>query len=359
MAGAGLRRGVLVGTPSLVLAGLLLALASGPSGPPAPASPGAPVIPTAATSPAATSAAPRPSPTAAASPSVTARRTIVIQGVGDVSLDPRYLPILLDRGWTWPWSGLGGIFRRDDLTVVNLECPATTVVDPVVKTFNFRCDPLALPAMRAAGVEVANQANNHAFDQEERGLLDSLVQVRAAGIATVGAGRTLREAMAPAVVEVGGWRIAVVGIGQVLDPPWMIATADRPGTTNGHDTAQVLATIRRAAAVSDLVVVAIHWGIELDTAPRAYQVALAAQMVAAGADVIFGHHAHRLQPLELVGGRPVFYGLGNFVWPRLSTAGATTAVARVVVHPDGTIEAELLPATIVENGHPVLDGPPA
>jgi poly-gamma-glutamate capsule biosynthesis protein CapA/YwtB (metallophosphatase superfamily) len=354
MVGSRFRRAVRLGAPSLVLAGLAAAVASGPDGPLATTSSAAPSVGTPTVS-----AAVQPSQSRSGSPTAAPRRTIVIQGVGDVSLDPRYLPILATGGWGWPWSGLGGVFLRDDLTVVNLECPATTVVEPVEKTFNFRCDPLALPAMRAAGIEVANQANNHSFDQETAGLLDSLVQLRAAGIAPVGAGRTLREAMAPAIIEVGGWRIAVVGIGQVLDPPWMIATGERPGTTNGHDTAQVLTAIRRAAAVSDLVVVTIHWGIELDTAPRAYQVALAERMVDAGADIVFGHHAHRLQPLGSVGGRPVFYGLGNFVWPRLSTAGATTGVARVVVHPDGTIEAELVPATIVENGLPVLDRPPA
>lgn len=76
-------------------------------------------------------------------------------------------------------------------------------------------------------------------------------------------------------------------------------------------------------------------------------------MVAAGADVIFGHHAHRLQPLEFVEGKPVFYGLGNFVWPRFSSDGARTAVARVVVLPDGTLEAELVPVEIVSEGHPM------
>lgn len=354
MADLRLRRAVRFGAPSLVLAGLAAVVAAGPTGPIAGSPSGAPPVGSPAVS-----ATARPSAIASASPTAEPRRTIVIQAVGDVSLDPRYLPILSERGWRWPWAGLGGIFRRDDLSIVNLECPATTVVEPIAKTFNFRCDPLALPAMRAAGIEVANQANNHSFDQQTAGLLDSLVQLRAAGLATVGAGRTLDEAMAPAIVEVGGWRIAVVGIGQVLDPPWMIATDDRPGTTNGHDTAQVLAAIGRAAEVADLVVVTIHWGIELDTAPRAYQVALAEQMVAAGADIVFGHHAHRLQPLGSVGGRPVFYGLGNFVWPRLSTAGATTGIARVLVHPDGTFEAQLVPATIVEDGRPVLDRPPA
>ena len=77
-------------------------------------------------------------------------------------------------------------------------------------------------------------------------------------------------------------------------------------------------------------------------------------MIEAGADVIFGHHAHRLQPLATYRGRPIFYGLGNFVWPRLSVEGATTAVARVIVRPDGTIMGSLMPAEIVSDGHPIL-----
>lgn len=44
-------------------------------------------------------------------------------------------------------------------------------------------------------------------------------------------------------------------------------------------------------------------------------------MIDAGADVIFGHHAHRLQPMDTYRGRPIFYGLGNFVWPDFSDEG--------------------------------------
>lgn len=77
-------------------------------------------------------------------------------------------------------------------------------------------------------------------------------------------------------------------------------------------------------------------------------------MIDAGADVIFGHHAHRLQPMDTYRGRPIFYGLGNFVWPNLSDEGSTTAVARVVVTPAGRISGRLLPAFITSPGHPVL-----
>ena len=78
-------------------------------------------------------------------------------------------------------------------------------------------------------------------------------------------------------------------------------------------------------------------------------------MIDAGADVIFGHHAHRLQPMDTYEGKPIFYGLGNFVWARFSAESSTTAVAEVVVRPDGSITGRPLPATIVSDGHPVLD----
>jgi hypothetical protein len=58
---------------------------------------------------------------------------LAIHGTGDVSLDPSYIPALASNGYGWAWSGLDGLFRRDDLTVINHECPSTDIVAPVVK----------------------------------------------------------------------------------------------------------------------------------------------------------------------------------------------------------------------------------
>jgi poly-gamma-glutamate capsule biosynthesis protein CapA/YwtB (metallophosphatase superfamily) len=146
----------------------------------------------------------------------------------------------------------------------------------------------------------------------------------------------------------------VLGLDQVVDPAAAVATATKPGTVDGHDFEAMLAAVRAARAQADLLVVMIHWGVELDTRPRGYQVADGHALVQAGADVIFGSHAHRLQPMEMYRGRPIFYSLGNFVWPDLSVAGSTTGVAEVRVGPKGGIEAKLLPAYITAPGHPVL-----
>jgi poly-gamma-glutamate synthesis protein (capsule biosynthesis protein) len=282
------------------------------------------------------------------------RGKLLIHGTGDVSLDPSYIPAFRTQGYGWAWSGLSGLFQRDDLTVINLECPATDVIDPESKEFMFRCDPAALPVARRSGVEVANQANNHAYDQGPNGLLDSIRRIRRAGIAPVGAGADQERALRAATFDVKGWRVAVVGIGEVLDPTYMVAGPDRPGTAAGHDFGLALRAIRDASRRADLVIVSIHWGYELDTQPRAYQIDEAHRMIDAGADVIFGHHAHRLQPMDTYRGRPIFYSLGNFVWPHLSEEASTTAVAEVRVTPNGRFTARLLPAYVVSDGHPVL-----
>lgn len=283
-----------------------------------------------------------------------AKGTLVIHGTGDVSLDPSQIPAFRTHGYDWAWSGLDELFSRDDLTMVNLECPATDIVDPEPKAFTFRCDPHALPAARRAGVDVVSQANNHAYDQGPAGLVDSLDTIRAAGLATVGAGTDEAEALRAARFEIHGWTVAVVGIDQVLDPLDQVAGADKPGTAAGHDFRLALRAVRAAAASSDLVFVMIHWGVEIEARPRPYQVRQAHRMIDAGADVIFGAHPHVLQPLETYRGRPIFYSLGNLVWPRISEEASATAIAEVTVAPDGTIHARMVPIEIVSNGHPVL-----
>jgi hypothetical protein len=282
------------------------------------------------------------------------RRRIVVHGTGDVNLDPDYIPALRAEGYDHAWSGLDGLFAEDDLTVINLECPVSDRGTIVPKEFNFRCDPAALPAARAAGVEVANLANNHSGDYGPVALLDSIGHARDAGIEPVGVGADVAEANRPAIVEVGGWRVAVLGFGGVVPSGDWLASASRPGMANGDDIDSMTDAVRAAAAQADLVFVSIHWGAELETEPQAGDVERAEAMIDAGADGVFGHHAHRLQPIAEYAGRPIAWGLGNFVWPDFSAAGSRTALAQFVVEPDGSVTGCLLPAYIVSPGHPEL-----
>ena len=317
-----------------------------------------------APSPPATKGSPSVSPSSARrpkpAPSASAGRhgTLVIHGAGDSSLDPTYVSTFGTQGYGYAWSGLDGLFLRDDLAVVNVECCVSTIGTKYPgKEFNFRGDPKALPAMREAGVEVANLGNNHSYDYGPDALVDSRRNIIAAGMAAVGAGRDADEANRPAFFDRKGRRVAVLGLDQVVDPdPEAVATAMKPGTADGHDFDAMLQAVKAAKEDADVLIVMIHWGVELDTVPRSYQVADGHAMVDAGADVIFGGHAHRLQPMEMYKGRPIFYSLGNFVWPNFSTAGSTTGVAEVRISAKGEFHAKLLPAFITAPGHPELRG---
>ncbi|MGH8870784.1 MAG: CapA family protein [Acidimicrobiia bacterium] len=283
---------------------------------------------------------------------------LVIQGTGDVAIDPDYIPALAAEGWDHAWSALGGLFLEDDLTVINLECVPSDIGTPLDKAFTFRCPTEALPSIAANGIDVANLGNNHSGDFGKEALVDGRQNLIAAGIAAVGVGRDEAEAGESALFEVNGWKIGVVGFGGVAPGESWYATADSPGMRSGDHTPSMVEAVAAADAGADLVVVTIHWGMELDTTPRQEDIDRANAMIEAGADIIFGHHPHRMQPLEMVGDAAVFWSLGNFVWPHNSVASATTAVARAVVGPDGAIEACLIPAYIETHGHPVLTGEP-
>ena len=82
---------------------------------------------------------------------------------------------------------------------------------------------------------------------------------------------------------------------------------------------------------SDTVVVYLHWGVELEQCPTPDQRRLAKQLVAAGADVMVGGHAHRVQGAGRMGKALVGYGLGNFVWYGTSELSTQTGVLFVTV----------------------------
>ena len=286
------------------------------------------------------------------------RGRLVVHHVGDVNLDPDYLPTLDTLGYGAVWDGVRDTFAEAELVLANLECAPTRGGVPQPKQFVFRCELDALPAMRDAGVDVVSLANNHSGDHGIPAMVEGVGSVEAAGIVAVGVGADEAEAYTPRFVEVAGWRIAILGFGGVVPEPSWTARGALPGQATGYDPARMAEAVALARDDADLVIATVHWGAEGALEPRQEDVVKAEAMIAAGADVVFGHHAHRLQPLQEVDGAPVFWNLGNFVWPRLSQAGATTAVAEWIVDPDGTVTACLLPAEIDDRGVPAPTGAP-
>ena len=131
-----------------------------------------------------------------------------------------------------------------------------------------------------------------------------------------------------------GQRIAVIAATQVLDGDLITAwtaTATHGGLASAKRVDRLVEAVRAARAMSDTVVVFLHWGTETTTCPNADQQRLARTLAAAGADLIVGGHAHRLQGAGHLGDALVAYGLGNFLFGASTPEAARTGVLEVTV----------------------------
>lgn len=254
---------------------------------------------------------------------------------GDVMFEGMIRP-QLDANPEGLLDPIAPVLRRADLAVVNLETAITTGQTAAQKQYVFAAPATALVALSSAGVDVASLANNHGMDFGTEGLVDSLDASEEVGLRLIGAGRDDAEAYAPFTTTIRGRDIAVIGATQVMDSGFLAdwpATDDRPGLASAKDEHEdrLVQQVEESRADVDTVVVFLHWGIEREQCPSERQQALARLLVDAGADIVVGGHAHRLQGAGMLDGALVGYGLGNFVFYTRAGPGAQTGVLTVTV----------------------------
>ena len=292
----------------------------------------------------------------ASRPTAMTVRPLRLAAVGDINLGDAPGAAIAANGPRYPWTSVRTPLRNADLAFGNLECAVSNRGEPFPKQFNFRGTPAALRGLRRySGIDVLNLANNHVGDYGSQALLDTVRHVEKLEIRAVGAGRNLRRALAPQVVERLGLRVAFVGFSQIA--PIEFAAGDRtPGTAWATPEA-VADGVRAARRRADVVVATFHWGIEKAPFETADQQMLAQTAAAAGAHLVIGAHPHVLQPMRREGAAVVAYSLGNFVFGAASSDTTSTGILEADLSADGVSAARWRRGRIVA-GRPVLDRRP-
>lgn len=273
--------------------------------------------------------------------------TVTLNFGGDVIFSGKAGELLEKKGYDYSYAALDGMFKKDDLTVVNLETPVTTGgVGAANKQFVFKGSPKALDALKAAGVDAVNMANNHTLDQGEEGLRDTLSHLSERGIPYVGAGLNSKEAFSAQYFERKGIKIALLGFTRVIPSYDWTALKNKPGLASVYDSKEGLKAIAAAKQKADLVVVVVHWGKERVEQFDNIQQTLGRSFVDAGADLVIGGHPHVLQGVEPYKGKWIAYSTGNFIFTR-STVPATweTAVFQAECSKKGQCSLQLKPMT--------------
>lgn len=220
------------------------------------------------------------------------------------------------------------LLRDGDLTLANLEgtysrgggskCSATTC-------FAFQAPAGNAPALRWAGIDAVNLANNHSFDFGPGGQAQTLAALRHARVASSGRPGEIR------VVEARGVKVALVGFAPY---PWASSLTDIGAARD---------LVRSAARRAPVVIAAIHAGAEgagethvphgtehAYGENRGNSRAFAHAAIDAGADLVVGSGPHVIRGVERYRGRLIAYSLGNFAGWRNFGMGGTLSLSAIL-----------------------------
>ncbi len=261
---------------------------------------------------------------AAAAAELSSSAPCVLAAAGDFQAAERHARFLSG-------GGIGNLLRGDivdrvrgaDVAVLNLEGVVSSGGEPHPrKRFRFRMPPGTGAALAGAGFDVALLANNHAFDFGGDAFLDTLEELRGAGMPAVGAGRDADEASAPAVVKIPSYgRLSFFGFATYPEERLGFTTEEAAAGPSSPginaDESRTLDSIRAAAAAGDTVVVLAHGGIEYVAWTSPEIESRYARFAEAGAALVLGGHPHVTQGIAGVGSSLVAYSLGNFLFTGL------------------------------------------
>ncbi|KGE16454.1 CapA family protein [Paenibacillus wynnii] len=284
--------------------------------------------------------------------------TVKLSFGGDVIFSGKVGELLDKKGYEFPYVRLGGLFKEDDLSIVNLETPVSDGgTSAANKQFVFKAPPKALDGLKAAGIDAVNLANNHTLDQGEQGLRETLSNLEVRDIPYVGAGLDEESAYSAHYFKRKGITIALLGFTRVMPESSWQATKNKPGLASVYDSEKGLQAITEAKTKADIVVVVVHWGKERVSQADAVQQSLGRSFIDAGADLVIGGHPHVLQGIEPYRGKWIAYSTGNFIFTRSSVPSTwDTAVFQAECNVGGQCSMQLKPFT-AELAQPVPMSP--
>lgn len=250
------------------------------------------------------------------------------------------------------WRLLQPQISAADLAVCHIETTLAAGEEAPTGFPRFRAPRAYAVALQQAGYDACSTASNHAYDYGVEGVVRTIEVLEQSGLRWAGTARSAEEGAQASMYDAAGVRVAHIsatyglnGFRLPADQPWLVDPIDLP---------RLLAEAQAArAAGAEIVVVSLHCCAEYRVDPTGPQLDHFAQLLASpDVDLVVGHHAHVVQPIERIGDEYAVYGLGNILsnmydsrcCPAASQDGVVVEV-EFVEGADGTFRAEAVEYT--------------
>lgn len=210
------------------------------------------------------------------------------------------------------------LIEKADFSVVNFEFPIVLKEGrPIAKCGpNLKGSKESVYAIKYAGFNICTLANNHILDQGADSCMITKHILEDEGLKTVGVGNTIKEASAPLYVTKEGETLAIVNC---CEHEYSIVS-ERHSGANPINAIQQYYKIKEARKNADYVIVIVHGGHEMYQLPSPRMKELYRFYIDCGADAVVNHHQHCFSGYEIYNKRPIFYGLGNFLFDNIMNA---------------------------------------
>ena len=293
-------------------------------------------------------------------PSVT---EVTIGMIGDILL---HYPIYTYPDFTFAFDAVSEQMQSLDFLLANQESmPAGEQLG--LSTYpSFNSPPHIIRDLQKSGVDFVTIANNHTLDKGEQQVLLTIQNLQSYNMPYTGAFASKEDQQKARIINVEDIAVGILAYTYGTNTYVTSHPDGKDYLVSYLDEAKIIADVKALRSQVDFIVLSLHWGEEYNTAHNEQQQQLAKNLFAAGADAIFGHHPHVLQPFEWIEDKPVFYSLGNFYsaqpWAGTNVGGIARLTLRKTVTANQstteTVDAHFLPTTVVRdvyNGH--VDAP--
>ncbi len=208
------------------------------------------------------------------------------------------------------FADIGGVIAESSLAVCHLETPIAPPGEELTTYPLYGVPREIAEGIASAGYDRCSTASNHSFDRGVAGIDTTVAALEANGVAQSGMARTLEESV-PTVFDVDGTGVA--HLSYTYGYNGLNVSADQRWRSPLIDVDQILSESTKAKqSGAEIVILSLHWGTEYLQTPNSEQRQLAESIAGSGVvDLIIGHHAHVIQPIEEINGVWVVFGLGN------------------------------------------------
>ncbi|WP_328552893.1 CapA family protein [Streptomyces sp. NBC_00358] len=251
-------------------------------------------------------------------------RSFTVAAAGDILIHPQLIDqARADAGKTGEgadgldfgplMAGVKPVISKADLGICHMEPVIGKPNGPFESYPNFLVPPQIAGTIKDVGYDTCSTASNHSIDHGYAGVKRTLDTLDSVGLEHTGSFRTEKDALTPLIIDVKGVKVAQISFAFGFNAHEV--PKDKPWLVNQNDLGRIRTAEKRArAAGADVVILSIHWGREHHPNPSTPQLAFARRLAReTGIDLVIGHHAHVVQPMEKVDGTWIAYGLGNQV----------------------------------------------